>query len=100
MWRIDSHDALLPCYNTIEVQLHFAGPRMLSAEESERAHTATPETAFTLGIVGTLLVSLILAVAVTWVARTYLRRPEVPPGRGETPGSSASPLPVPGATPH
>jgi pSer/pThr/pTyr-binding forkhead associated (FHA) protein len=83
-----------------EVQLHFAGPRMLSAEESERAHTATPETAFTFGIVGTLLVSLILAAGVSWFARTWLRRPEVPPGRGETPGSSASPIPVPGATPH
>jgi hypothetical protein len=83
-----------------EVQLHFAGPRMLSAEESERAQQATPETAFTLGIVGTLLISVFLAAAVGWFARNWLRRPEVPPGRGETPGNSASPIPVPGATPH
>jgi hypothetical protein len=83
-----------------EVQLHFAGPRMLSAEESERAHVATPEIAFALGIVGTMAISLLLAAVSLYVARNWLRRPEVPPGRGETPGTSASPLPAPGATPH
>ena len=83
-----------------EVQLHFAGPRMLSAEESARAQQATPETAFTFGIVGTLAISLLLAAASGWFARTWLRRPEVPPGKGETPGIEASPIPAPGATPH
>ena len=84
-----------------EVQLHFAGPRMLSAEESERARTATPEMAFALGIVGTLLVSILLASGAGYFAWSqWWRRPQVPPGRGETPGIDASPLPAPGATPH
>jgi hypothetical protein len=83
-----------------EIQLHFAGPRILSAEESERATTATPEMAFTMGIVGTLVMGILLGAVGGYVARTYLRRPEVPSGKGEPPAIESSPLPAPGATPH
>lgn len=81
-----------------EVQLHFAGPRILSAEESERATTGTPEMAFTLGIAGTLVISILLAAVAGWFARTLLRRPEVPAGRGEPPTLESPP--IPGATPR
>jgi hypothetical protein len=83
-----------------EIQLHFVGPRILSAEESERATSATPEMAFTMGIVGTLVLGILLAAIAGYVARTWLRRPEVPPGKGEPPATLSSPLPAPGATPR
>lgn len=82
-----------------EVRLHFAGPRILSAEESERATAATPEMAFTLGILGTFVFSLLLSAIAAYFAQTWLQRPEVPSGTGEPPATKVSPLPVPGATP-
>lgn len=82
-----------------EVQLHFAGPRILSAEESERATTATPEMAFTLGIVGTLVISILFAGVAGYFAQSWLR-PEVPAGKGEPPSLESPPLPAPGATPR
>lgn len=83
-----------------EVQLHFAGPRMLSAEESERATTGTPETAFTLGIVGTLVISILFSAVAGWYLAQALRRPEVPTGKGEPPTLESPKVPAPGATPR
>ena len=83
-----------------EVQLHFAGPRILSAEESERAHTATPEMAFTMGIVGTLFISILIALAAGYFVLNFIPARGVPEGKGAPPGIEASPLPAPGATPH
>lgn len=82
-----------------DVQLHFAGPRMLSAEESEKAANATPEMAFTLGIVGTLVFEVLLSGVAAYFAQSWLRRPQVPAGKAD-PAATSSPLPAPGATPH
>ncbi len=80
-----------------EIQLHFAGPRILTAEESEKAHTAAPEAAFTVGILGTLLFGVLLLAASGYLAQRWLSRAEVPPGRGE-PGRESTPAPA--ATPN
>jgi hypothetical protein len=77
-----------------EVQIHFAGPRILSPEESEKATTAAPEAAFTVGILGTLLFGVMLLTVGGYFAQQWLRKPEVPAGRGEPS------LPTPAPTPH
>jgi hypothetical protein len=79
-----------------EIQLHFAGPRILSAEETEKAHTAAPEAAFSVGILGTLLFGVLLLAVSAYVARQWLIRGEVPPGR--EPGAQSTPAPA--ATPN
>jgi hypothetical protein len=81
-----------------EVQLHFAGPRMLSAEESERAMAGTPETAFTAAIVGTLFIGLLIAAMAGYFLVNYLPASEVPEGKRER--IEASPIPTPGASPN
>lgn len=83
-----------------EVQLHFAGPRLLSAEESEKSQAPTPEMAFALGIVGTLLFGVLLSAAAAYFAQSWLRRPEVPGGKNDPRAGESSPLPTPAATPN
>lgn len=81
-----------------EIQLHFAGPRILSADESEKAKTATPETAFTMGIVATMIFGLLMTVVAAYVAQGWLRRSQPPGGRGSAPAGETAP--TPSATPN
>lgn len=76
-----------------EIRLHFGGARALSPDEAQRARTATPEMAFTLGIVGTMVFGLLLTAVGAYFTQNWMRaRTEVPPGR-------AAPANEPAASP-
>jgi cbb3-type cytochrome oxidase subunit 3 len=74
-----------------EIQPHFAGARILSGEELDRAKAKTPEMAFALGIVGTLVFSVLLAGVTAYVGRTLWGK-----ARGPVPETTAPPLAAPG----
>src|SRR5262249_34040870 len=74
-----------------EIALHFAGPRILSAEEADKARTATPEIAFSVGVLATLVLELLLASAGAYLSQPWWRKGSVPLGKSE---SVASPAPA------
>jgi hypothetical protein len=75
-----------------EVRLHFAGPQHLSAEDAEKARTATPETVFTAGIVATMLLGVLMSMVVGYFGLTYFRQQPIPLGKGD---SLSVPTPAP-----
>jgi cbb3-type cytochrome oxidase subunit 3 len=75
-----------------EVRLHFADPQHLSLEDVENARTATPESAFTAGIVATMLLGVLMAAVLGYFGLQYVRQAPIPSGKGD---SMAIPTPAP-----
>jgi hypothetical protein len=79
-----------------EIALHFAGPRILSADEAEKARTAAPEIAFSVGVLATLALELMLAAAGVYLSQPWWRKGLGPLGKAETaPVASPAPAPTP-----
>lgn len=75
-----------------EVRLHFAGPQHLSPEDMEQARIATPESAFTAGIVATMLLGVLMSAVLGYFGLQYVRQAPIPAGKGD---SMSIPTPAP-----
>lgn len=75
-----------------EIRFHFAGPQHLSPEDAEKARTATPESAFTAGIVASMLLGVLISLVLGYFGLQYVRQAPIPAGKGD---SMSVPTPAP-----